>query len=84
MAVFEPAVQGRRPSIVSRRRPNVSGTSRLGPGSRSAESAFGNRHGSMLLVDAEELSDKSVKDAARILNSANRMNQMIADLLAAR
>ena len=37
--------------------------------------------GSTLLVNAEELSDKSVRTAARMLNSANRMNRMIGDLL---
>ena len=37
--------------------------------------------GATLLVGAEELSDRSVRIAARMLNSANRMNRMIADLL---
>ena len=37
--------------------------------------------GSTSLVNSEELSDKSVRIAARMLNSANRMNRMIGDLL---
>jgi signal transduction histidine kinase len=37
--------------------------------------------GATMLVGAEELSDRSVRIAARMLNSANRMNRMIADLL---
>ncbi len=37
--------------------------------------------GSTLLVGAEGLDDKSVRIAARMLNSANRMNRMIGDLL---
>lgn len=37
--------------------------------------------GSTMLVASEELSDRSVKIAARMLNSANRMNRMIGDLL---
>lgn len=37
--------------------------------------------GSTLLIGSEELSDKSVRIAARMLNSANRMSRMIADLL---
>ncbi len=37
--------------------------------------------GSTILLGAEELSDRSVRIAARMLNSANRMNRMIADLL---
>ncbi len=37
--------------------------------------------GSALLVATEGLDDKSVRVASRILNSANRMNRMIADLL---
>lgn len=37
--------------------------------------------GSTMLVGAEELSDRSVRIAARMLSSANRMNRMIADLL---
>lgn len=37
--------------------------------------------GSTLLVGKEGLDDQSVRVAARMLNSANRMNRMIADLL---
>ena len=37
--------------------------------------------GATLLINAEELSDRSVSVAARMLNSANRMNRMIGDLL---
>jgi signal transduction histidine kinase len=37
--------------------------------------------GATLLINGEELSDKSVKTAARMLNSARRMNRMIGDLL---
>ena len=37
--------------------------------------------GSTLLIGSTELSDKSVRIAARMLNSANRMNRMIGDLL---
>ena len=37
--------------------------------------------GATMLVGAEDLSDASVKVAARMLNSANRMNRMIGDLL---
>jgi signal transduction histidine kinase len=37
--------------------------------------------GAALLVRSHELSDKSVKIAARMLNSANRINRMIGDLL---
>jgi signal transduction histidine kinase len=37
--------------------------------------------GSTLLVGTEGLDDKSVRVAARMLNSANRMNRMIGDLL---
>lgn len=37
--------------------------------------------GATLLIGSEELGDRSVKIAARMLNSANRMNRMIADLL---
>lgn len=37
--------------------------------------------GATLLMNAEELSDKRVRTAARILNSAQRMNRMIGDLL---
>ena len=37
--------------------------------------------GAGLLVRSEELSDKSVKIAARMLNSAHRINRMIGDLL---
>ena len=37
--------------------------------------------GSTMLIGSEELSDKSVRIAARMLNSANRMGRMIADLL---
>jgi signal transduction histidine kinase len=37
--------------------------------------------GATMLVNAEELSDRSVRVAARVLNSANRMNRMISDLL---
>lgn len=37
--------------------------------------------GSTLLVGREGLDDMSVRVAARMLNSANRMNRMIADLL---
>jgi signal transduction histidine kinase len=37
--------------------------------------------GSTLLVGSEALDDKSVRIAARMLNSANRMNRMISDLL---
>jgi signal transduction histidine kinase len=37
--------------------------------------------GATLLVNAEENSDKTVKVAARMLNSAQRMNRMIGDLL---
>ena len=37
--------------------------------------------GATLLVGSESLDDKSVRIAARMLNSANRMNRMIADLL---
>jgi len=37
--------------------------------------------GSTLLVGREGLDDKSVRIAARMLNSANRMNRMISDLL---
>lgn len=37
--------------------------------------------GAAMLVNAEELSDRSVRIAARMLSSANRMNRMIADLL---
>ncbi len=37
--------------------------------------------GSTLLINSEELGDRSVKIAARMLNSANRMNRMISDLL---
>jgi signal transduction histidine kinase len=37
--------------------------------------------GATLLMSSEELGDKSVRIAARVLSSANRMNRMIADLL---
>ncbi|CAN5924452.1 HAMP domain-containing sensor histidine kinase [soil metagenome] len=37
--------------------------------------------GSTLLVGSDGLDDKSVRIAARMLNSANRMNRMISDLL---
>lgn len=37
--------------------------------------------GASVLINAEELSDKSVKTAARMLNGARRMNRMIGDLL---
>jgi len=37
--------------------------------------------GSTLLVGSEKLNDKSVRIATRMLNSANRMNRMIGDLL---
>lgn len=37
--------------------------------------------GATLLINAEELSDKSVKTAARMLSSAQRMNRLIGDLL---
>lgn len=37
--------------------------------------------GSSLLINADELSDSSARVAARMLNSANRMSRMIADLL---
>ncbi|MEO7330870.1 MAG: sensor histidine kinase [Minicystis sp.] len=37
--------------------------------------------GSTMLVNSKELSDRSVRIAARMLNSANRMTRMIADLL---
>jgi signal transduction histidine kinase len=37
--------------------------------------------GSTLLVGTDGLDDKSVRVAARMLNSANRMNRMIGDLL---
>ncbi|MDP9000439.1 MAG: HAMP domain-containing histidine kinase [Myxococcota bacterium] len=37
--------------------------------------------GSTLLIDSEKLDDRSVRIAARMLNSANRMNRMIGDLL---
>lgn len=37
--------------------------------------------GSTVLVGSEKLDDRGVSIAARILNSANRMNRMIADLL---
>ena len=37
--------------------------------------------GSTLLVNSEALDDKGVRIAARMLNSANRMNRMIGDLL---
>ena len=37
--------------------------------------------GSTLLVNSESLDDKGVRVAARMLNSANRMNRMISDLL---
>ena len=37
--------------------------------------------GANLLVNADELGDRNVRIAARILNSANRMNRMIGDLL---
>ena len=37
--------------------------------------------GATMLVSSEELSDRSVRIAARMLSSANRMNRMIADLL---
>lgn len=37
--------------------------------------------GSTLLVGSDTLDDKSVRIAARMLNSANRMNRMIGDLL---
>jgi len=37
--------------------------------------------GASLLINAEELSDRSVRIAARMLNSANRMTRMIDDLL---
>jgi signal transduction histidine kinase len=37
--------------------------------------------GATILVGSEELSDRSVKIAARMVNSANRMNRMIGDLL---
>jgi len=37
--------------------------------------------GSTLLMSSEELDDRTVRIAARMLNSANRMSRMIADLL---
>jgi signal transduction histidine kinase len=37
--------------------------------------------GATLLISSPELGDRSVSIAARMLNSANRMNRMIADLL---
>jgi signal transduction histidine kinase len=37
--------------------------------------------GATILINSEELSDKSVRVAARMLNSANRMDRMISDLL---
>lgn len=37
--------------------------------------------GSTLLIESEKLDDRSVRIAARMLNSANRMNRMIGDLL---
>jgi signal transduction histidine kinase len=37
--------------------------------------------GSTMLMSSDELSDRSVRVAARMLNSANRMSRMIADLL---
>ncbi len=37
--------------------------------------------GSSLLVSSEDLDDKSIRIAARMLNSGNRMNRMIGDLL---
>jgi signal transduction histidine kinase len=37
--------------------------------------------GATLLISSPELSDRSVSVAARMLNSANRINRMIADLL---
>ncbi len=37
--------------------------------------------GSTLLMNSEKADDKSVRIAARMLNSANRMNRMIGDLL---
>jgi signal transduction histidine kinase len=37
--------------------------------------------GSTLLISSEELGDRSLGIAARMLNSANRMNRMIGDLL---
>jgi signal transduction histidine kinase len=37
--------------------------------------------GANMLINSEELSDKSVRIAARMLSSANRMNRMIGDLL---
>lgn len=37
--------------------------------------------GSTLLIGSEAIDDKGVRIAARMLNSANRMNRMIADLL---
>jgi signal transduction histidine kinase len=37
--------------------------------------------GSTLLIGSEELGDRSVRIAARMLNSANRMSRMIDDLL---
>jgi signal transduction histidine kinase len=37
--------------------------------------------GSTMLIGTEELDDRSVRIAARMLNSGNRMNRMIGDLL---
>ncbi len=37
--------------------------------------------GSTLLIGSEKLDDRSISIAARMLNSANRMNRMISDLL---
>jgi signal transduction histidine kinase len=37
--------------------------------------------GSTMLIASEELDDRSVRIAARMLNSGNRMNRMIGDLL---